>query len=116
MVRSANGNAGDSIVIKHAEVLDKEGNFYTENLRAAKATATYILKGGGEEIFEPHFTFFGFRYIKIENCVRPPGLEHGTLEVYQFNCLSARLDSNQGPQRYKLCALPTELQADKQLN
>jgi alpha-L-rhamnosidase len=60
------GNAGDQVTIHHAEVLDKEGNFYTDNLRAAKATARYILKGGGEEIFEPHFTFYGFRYIKIE--------------------------------------------------
>lgn len=60
------GNKGDTIKIKHAEVLDKEGNFYIENLRAAKATATYILNGQGEEIFEPNFTFFGFRYIKIE--------------------------------------------------
>ena len=60
------GSAGDRIIIKHAEVLDKQGNFYTENLRAAKATATYILKGGGLEEFEPHFTFFGFRYIKVE--------------------------------------------------
>lgn len=67
VVVKASGKAGDSIVIKHAEVLDKEGNFYTENLRAAKATATYVLKGGGEETFEPHFTFYGFRYIKIEN-------------------------------------------------
>jgi alpha-L-rhamnosidase len=66
VVVKAKGNAGDKITIKHAEVLDKNGNFYTENLRAAKATATYILKGGGEEIFEPHFTFYGFRYIKIE--------------------------------------------------
>ena len=60
------GNAGDTIKISHAEVLDKEGNFYTENLRAAKAQSIYILKGSGEENFEPHFTFFGFRYIKIE--------------------------------------------------
>jgi len=60
------GNAGDSVKIYHAEVLDKEGNFYTENLRAAKARAIYILKGGAEEIFEPHFTFYGFRYIKVE--------------------------------------------------
>ena len=57
-------------LLQHAEVLDKEGNFYTENLRAAKATATYILKGDGEEIFEPHFTFYGFRYIKIEGLSR----------------------------------------------
>jgi alpha-L-rhamnosidase len=62
----AKGNAGDSIKISHAEVLDKNGNFYTENLRAARAQAVYVLRGEGEEFFEPHFTFFGFRYIKIE--------------------------------------------------
>ena len=61
-----NGNAGDTIRIYHAEVLDKEGNFYTANLRAAKQTNEFILKGGGEEILEPHFTFQGFRYIKVE--------------------------------------------------
>ena len=66
VVVKAKGNAGDSIKISHAEVLDKNGNFYTENLRAAKAQAVYILRGEGEETFEPHFTFFGFRYIKIE--------------------------------------------------
>jgi len=60
------GNAGDTIIIKHAEVLDKEGNFYTTNLRAAKTTSTYILDGKGEEYFEPHFTYYGFRYIKVE--------------------------------------------------
>jgi alpha-L-rhamnosidase len=60
------GNAGDKITMYHAEVLDKFGNFYTENLRPAKQQNIYILKGGGEEFFEPHFTFQGFRYIKIE--------------------------------------------------
>jgi alpha-L-rhamnosidase len=62
----ARGNAGDRIVLYHAEVLDKHGNFYTENLRPAKQRNEYILKGGGEEWFEPHFTFQGFRYIKVE--------------------------------------------------
>jgi alpha-L-rhamnosidase len=62
----ANGKAGDKITVSHAEVLDKNGNFYTENLRSAKAQAVYTLKGNGEEVFEPHFTFFGFRYIKVE--------------------------------------------------
>jgi alpha-L-rhamnosidase len=61
-----NGTAGDKITIYHAEVLDKFGNFYTENLRPAKQQDVYILKGGGAEEFEPHFTFQGFRYIKIE--------------------------------------------------
>ncbi len=60
------GKAGDSIVVHHAEVLDKAGNFYTDNLRAAKQQNTYILKGTGEEIFEPKFTFQGFRYIRLE--------------------------------------------------
>ena len=62
----AKGNAGDKITIRHAEVLDKQGNFYIDNLRAAKTTATYILSGKEDETFEPHFTFYGFRYIKIE--------------------------------------------------
>ncbi|HYM94481.1 MAG TPA: family 78 glycoside hydrolase catalytic domain, partial [Chitinophagaceae bacterium] len=62
----AKGKAGDTITIKHAEVLDKQGNFYTDNLRAAKATSEYILNGNGEEFFEPHFTYYGFRYIKVE--------------------------------------------------
>ncbi len=60
------GKKGDVVAIHHAEVLDKEGNFYTTNLRAAKAEIHYTLKGDGEETYEPHFTFFGFRYIKIE--------------------------------------------------
>lgn len=60
------GKSGDKISIYHAEVLDKEGNFYTENLRPAKQKNEYTLKGGAEEMFEPHFTFQGFRYIKVE--------------------------------------------------
>ncbi len=61
-----NGKAGDTVRIYHAEVLDKDGNFYTENLRTAKQLDTYVLKGGGTEVFEPHFTWQGFRYIKID--------------------------------------------------
>jgi alpha-L-rhamnosidase len=63
------GKAGDTIKLFHAEVLDKAGNFYTGNLRDAKATDIYILKGGGDETFEPHFTWHGFRYVKVEGCV-----------------------------------------------
>ncbi len=60
------GKAGDKVILYHAEVLDKAGNFYTENLRSAKQQNTYILKGNAEEIFEPQFTFQGFRYVKVE--------------------------------------------------
>lgn len=60
------GPAGTTVTLRHAEVLDKEGNFYTKNLRAAKQTVTYTLKGGGVEIYEPHFTFQGFRYVAVD--------------------------------------------------
>ncbi len=59
------GPSGTTVTLRHAEVLDKQGNFYTENLRAAKETIQYTLKGGAPEIFEPHFTFQGFRYVAV---------------------------------------------------
>lgn len=59
------GQKGDTIKVYHAEILDNKGNFYTKNLRRAKATSTYILSGDGVEEFEPTMTFYGFRYIKI---------------------------------------------------
>ncbi len=60
-----NGPAGNKITLRHAEVLDKAGNMYYDNLRTAKQTIEYTLKGGGMESFEPHFTFQGFRFVKI---------------------------------------------------
>ena len=72
------GNKGDEVILKFAEVLDKEGNFYMENLRAAKCTDTYILKGEGEEIYEPTFTFHGFRFVQIEGIKSKPSLDQIT--------------------------------------
>jgi alpha-L-rhamnosidase len=88
------GQKGDVITIKFAEVLDKEGNFYTDNLRAAKCTDTYILKGSGEETYEPRFTFHGFRYVKIEGLKTTPTIGqikgvviHSAIEpTGQFTC------------------------------
>jgi len=66
VIVSVKGRAGDSIKVSHAEVLDKDGNFYTENLRVARAQNLYILKGNSRQVFEPQFTWQGFRYAKIE--------------------------------------------------
>jgi len=60
------GPAGTTVTLRHAEVLDKDGNLYTANLRKARATVQYTLKGGAAETFEPHFTFFGFRYVAVD--------------------------------------------------
>jgi alpha-L-rhamnosidase len=59
------GNKGTVVTLKHAEVLDKYGEFYTTNLRAAKCQLTYTLAGTGEELYEPRFTFMGFRFVEI---------------------------------------------------
>ena len=61
-----NGPKGTVVTLQHAEVMDKYGEFYTANLRAAKCQLIYTLAGTGEEIYEPHFTFMGFRYVKVE--------------------------------------------------
>ncbi|OFX62108.1 MAG: alpha-L-rhamnosidase [Bacteroidetes bacterium GWB2_41_8] len=72
------GKKGDKITLKFAEVLTKEGNFYTDNLRKAKCTDLYILKGNGEEVYEPHFTFHGFRFVQIEGLSAQPSLDQIT--------------------------------------
>src|SRR5437870_2991280 len=57
--------AGTTITLRHAEVLDKAGNFYTANLRSAEETIRYTAKGQGTESFQPHFTFQRFRYVSV---------------------------------------------------
>lgn len=69
------GPAGTTVRLRHAEVLDKNGNFYTANLRAAQQTVRYTLKGGGVEEFEPHFTFQGFRYVAVDSFPGTPTLD-----------------------------------------
>jgi alpha-L-rhamnosidase len=59
------GKAGQVVTLRHAEVLNPDGTLYTDNLRTAKATDQYIAKGRGTEVFEPIFTFHGFRYVEI---------------------------------------------------
>ncbi len=61
---TVDGNLGDTVRIKHGEVLDKDGNFYSGNLRLAKQEDIYTLREG-KNILEPHFTYHGFRYINI---------------------------------------------------
>ncbi len=64
------GKKGQKLMLRHAESLDENGNFYTGNLSFAKATDTYILNGE-EQTLRPHFTFHGFRFVCVE------GLEDG---------------------------------------
>lgn len=61
---SVKGERGAKIIIHHAEVLDKDGNFYRDNYRKAKNENTYVLSGEND-VFKPKFSFQGFRYIRL---------------------------------------------------
>ncbi|MBP8303251.1 MAG: family 78 glycoside hydrolase catalytic domain [Phycisphaerae bacterium] len=67
------GPAGTRVVLRHGERLNPDGTLYTENLRRAKATDVYTLKGQGEEVWEPRFTFHGFQYVEVTGLPDRPG-------------------------------------------
>jgi len=73
--------AGTRIEIRFAEMLSPDGNLYTTNLRTARSTDVYIARGGGIEVFEPHFTFHGFRYAEIRGYPGEPPLDALTAVV-----------------------------------
>lgn len=59
------GPAGTKVVLRYAEALDSDGTIYTKTLRNARATDTYVLKGEGGEVWQPTFTYHGFRYVEV---------------------------------------------------
>jgi alpha-L-rhamnosidase len=66
------GPAGTVVKLRFAEVLNPDGTLYTDNLRTAKVTDHFILKGEGIEEFEPQFTFHGFRYAELTGLPTAP--------------------------------------------
>ena len=70
------GKSGDQITMKFAESLQADGSLYIANLRDAKTTDVYTLKGEGEEIWEPRFIFHGFRFVEISGFPTKPTLDN----------------------------------------
>ncbi len=68
------GPRGTAVSMRHAETLKPDGMLYVANLRSAKVTDTYILKGQGTEIYEPRFTYHGFRYVEVTGYPGKPDL------------------------------------------
>lgn len=95
--------AGDVVELEFFEVLDRDGNVYTENLRGIHQIIRYVCRGGEMETFRPHFSFQGFQYakiisypgeIKLENftaCVVHSDME----ETASFLCSDARVNQLQ---------------------
>jgi alpha-L-rhamnosidase len=124
----AQGAAGTTVTIRHAEMLSDDGTIYTDNLRAAKQTDTYTFRGGGLETFEPHFTYHGFRYVEVTGLQPKPRLDaitgrvfHSAMhEVAGFACSDPALDKLWSnilwTQRGNMLSIPTDCpQRDERL-
>jgi alpha-L-rhamnosidase len=70
------GKRGDAVKLRFAESLQKNGELYVANLRDAKVTDVYTLKGEGTETWQPSFVYHGFRYVEINNYPGTPSLEN----------------------------------------
>jgi alpha-L-rhamnosidase len=70
-----NAPAGTKLTLRHAEMLNPDGTLYVTNLRGAPSIDNYICKGGGEEIWQPRFTFHGFRFVEITGLPEKPSLD-----------------------------------------
>ncbi|MBA3847157.1 MAG: family 78 glycoside hydrolase catalytic domain, partial [Planctomycetes bacterium] len=64
--------AGAIVRLRHAEILNPEGDVYVDNLRSAISVDVYVAKGGAAETYEPVFTFHGFRYAEISGLPSAP--------------------------------------------
>lgn len=80
------GIRGSRVVLKCGEVLDQQGNFYTRNLEEfvldemddhpSIQNIEYTLKGEGDEVYMPHFTYQGFRYVRVDEFPGDISVEH----------------------------------------
>jgi len=68
------GTRNTVLKIRFAEDIHSDGTIDVTSNEFAKATAEYRMKGEGIEIYEPHFTWFGFKYLEIT-------AEHGPLNI-----------------------------------
>ncbi len=69
-----NGKRGSKIKLRFAEALKEDGTLYLDNIRGAKVTDIYILKGDGNEEWEPRFTYHGFRYVELSGYPGKPDI------------------------------------------
>jgi alpha-L-rhamnosidase len=120
--------AGTEVTLRHAEMLNPDGSIYTRNLRSAASTDHYICKGDGLEIWQPRFTFHGFRYVELtgltgpleSNAVTGIVIASDTPRTGEFACSDARLNQLQSNiqwgQRGNYISIPTDCpQRDERL-
>jgi alpha-L-rhamnosidase len=90
------GKAGTIVQMRFGEMVNLDKSLYIDNMRSAVCVDTYVMKGGAREIWEPKFTFHGFRYVEVTGCPAPPNLDNltgvvlgsDTTRVGNFSCSS----------------------------
>lgn len=122
------GPKGTKITLRYAENVHEDGTLDFKSMNLAQATGSYILKGQGVELYEPHFTYYGFRYIEmtgfpgepdpenLEGCVVHSACEH----TGSFECSNELINSihrcTLWSQRSNLMGYPTDCpQRDERL-
>lgn len=122
------GAAGTTVTLRFAEMLNPDGTIYTTNYRGARCTDQYTLKGGREEVYEPRFTFRGFRYVEVTGYPGTPSagaitgvvVHSDTPASGAFTCSSPMVNQLQSNirwgQRGNFLAVPTDCpQRDERL-
>ena len=119
-------DAGTTLTLLHNEVLNKDGTVYMDNLHAGhlsqgdRQIVRYTCRGGGEEIYEPRFTYMGFRYVEVRGLTAKPPADLLTARVFHtgfrptgsFTCSSDLLNrlvlNIQWSQRANMMGIPTD--------
>ena len=115
------GPAGTKVTLEHSEMLDENGNFMNNIMgRNKDQTDVYILNGRGEEIYEPKFTFHGFRYVRLTGYPGTPSaddfegivLSSDFPQIGSFECSDKKLNRLQQnivwSQRSNMLSIPTD--------
>ena len=114
------GPAGTRVRMRFSELLYDDGRINTENLRGARAEDVYILRGEGEESYEPRFTYHGFRYVEVTGFPGVPSLDnlrgrvvHSSVrQTGNFSCSNPLLNQIQRNivwgQKSNLHSIPTD--------
>lgn len=116
----ADGPAGREITLRYAESLYGDGRVNQENLRSARATDRLILNGNGPRVWQPTFTYHGFRYVQVEGYPGELGIDAVTVSVVrtairtrgQFSCDSEQINALSRAvfwtEASNLCGVPTD--------
>jgi len=78
---SVKGEKGTKVKMRFAETLKDDGTLFLDNLRSCNVTDIYTLKGDGQEIWEPKFTYHGFRFVELTGYPGEPALNDITGKV-----------------------------------